>query len=131
MIGQVPGSVQNLTEESPAATVDVWALLAPVGQEQPGHKGQDRTVVLIKTDNLRVVFRSLTEGKALPVHKADGPITVQVLDGHIEFTAGDRSTQLRKGQLLALRSGVPHSLQALTSSAILITVAAGANRSER
>ncbi len=126
MIGQASGSVQKLTEECPAAAVDVWALLTPVGPEEASRKGTDRTVVLVKTDNLRVVFRSLSEGCVLPVHKADGPITVQVLDGHIEFTAGGQATPLRKGQLLALRAGVPHSLKALTGSAILITVAVGA-----
>ncbi len=126
MIGPVPGSAQTLTEESPVASVDVWALLAPVGKEQAALKGKGRTVVLFKTDNLRVVFRSLDEGSVLPVHRADGPITVQVLDGHIEFTAGGQATPLRKGQLLALRAGVPHSLKALSGSAILITVAVGA-----
>jgi len=71
----------------------------------------------------------LSEGSALPTHTADGPITVQVLDGHIEFTAGGQATPLRKGELLALRSGVPHSLRSLKQSAILITVAAGMQNS--
>ena len=116
-------SVSTLSEGSPTEVFDVWALLASVDQEEPTQTGQDRTVVLLKTDDLRVVFRSLSEGSALPTHKANGPITVQVLDGSIDFTAGAQTTPLRKGELLALQSGVPHSLRALKKSAILITVA--------
>jgi len=118
-------SVSTLSEESPTAVFDVGALLESVGQEEPTQTGKDRTVVLLKTDNLRVVFRSLSEGSALPTHKANGSITVQVLDGHIEFTAGAQATPLRKGELLALESGAPHSVRALKKSAILITVAVG------
>jgi quercetin dioxygenase-like cupin family protein len=45
------------------------------------------------------------------------------LDGHIEFTAGVQTTPVRKGEVLALESGVPHSVKAVNDSAILITVA--------
>ncbi len=118
-------NVSTLSEESPTALFDVFSLLESVGQEEQSQKGKDRTVVLIKTDNLRVVFRSLSEGSSLPTHKADGPITVQVLDGHIEFTAGSQTSPVPKGHVLGLRSGVPHSLRAVKKSAILITVAVG------
>jgi len=118
-------NVSTLSEESPTALFDVLALLESVGQEEQSQKGKDRTVVLIKTGNLRVVFRSLSEGSSLPTHKADGPITVQVLDGHIEFTVGSQTTPVLKGHVLALRSGVPHSLRALKKSSILIAVAVG------
>jgi quercetin dioxygenase-like cupin family protein len=118
-------NVSTLSEESPTALFDVLALLESLGQEERSQKGKDRTVVLIKSNNLRVVFRSLSEGSTLSTHKADGPITVQVLDGHIEFTASDQTTSLRKGHVLALRSEAPHSLRALKKSVILITVAVG------
>ena len=118
-------NISTLSEESPTAVYDVEALIESVDQQEQAQTGKDRTVVLLKTDNLRVVFRSLNEGRILPTHKADGPITVQVLDGHIEFTAGGRTTPLRKGHVLALRSGVLHSVRALKKSAILITVAVG------
>ena len=85
--------------------------------------GQDRTIILLKTDSLRLIFRALSAGTTLPTHKAPGPITVQVLDGHIEFTAGEQTKPVRKGEVLALENGVPHSVKAVQQSAILITVA--------
>jgi len=102
---------------------DVGAQLESLRLQDPDQAGKDRTVILLKTDSLRVIFRSFSEGASLPTHKASGPITVQVLDGHIEFTADTRTTLVRKGEVLALESGVPHSVKALSNSAILITVA--------
>ena len=116
-------SVPTLSETSPTAVLDVGAQLESVRQQDPAQTGKDRTVILLKTDNLRVIFRSFSEGASLPTHKAPGPITVQVLEGQIEFTAGTRTTPVRKGEVLALESGVPHSVKALSNSAILITVA--------
>lgn len=126
MTVSTPDTSPILSESAPAAVYDVWGLLAPEGQEAPSREGdgKDHTVVLLKTQGLRVVFRSLGKGRALPTHKADGPITVQVLDGHIAFSAGEKVFSLHKGELLALRAGVPHSLRAEKRSAILITVAA-------
>lgn len=111
----------TLPESSPMALFDVGAQVESIHRE--GRAGQDRTVILLKTDSLRLIFRSFSEGASLPTHKAPGPITVQVLDGHIEFTAGTQTTPVRKGEVLALDSGVPHSVKALSNSAILITVA--------
>lgn len=117
-------SASLLSKESPVAIFDLWGLLEPKQQEE-SRLAQDRTVALIKTESLRVVFRAMREGSTVPTHKANGAITVQVLDGHIEFTADTQTTALRKGELLALRRGVPHSLKAMKRSAILITVAVG------
>lgn len=116
-------SVATITETSPAAVLDVGAQLESARLQDPTQTGKDRTVILLKTDSLRVIFRSFSEGASLPTHKAPGPITVQVLEGHIEFTAGIQTTPVRKGEVLALESGVPHSVKALSNSAILITVA--------
>ena len=116
-------SVPTLSKTSPTAVFDVDAQLESARLKDPDQAGKDRTVVLLKTDSLRLIFRSFSEGASLPTHKAPGPITVQVLDGHIEFTAGTQTTPVRKGEVLALESGVPHSVKALSNSAILITVA--------
>lgn len=100
---------------------DVGTQLESFRRQDQG--GSDRTTILLKTDSLRLIFRALSAGATLPTHKAPGPITVQVLDGHIEFTAGEQTRPVRKGEILALDNGVPHSVKAVQQSAILITVA--------
>lgn len=110
--------VPTLTADAPAVSFDLSSLVE-------AWRGKDHTAVLLKTESLRVVFRSLRRGNSLSTHKAAGDITVQVLDGSIEFTAADRTVPLRQGQVLALRAGTPHSLSATQPACFIITLAAG------
>src|SRR5262245_65942480 len=118
MTTQERDAVPTLSADAPTASFDVSSLVK-------AWSGKDHTVVLLKTDSLRVVFRSLGEGNTLPPHKAAGDITVLVLEGQIEFTATDQRMSLEKGQVVALKAAVPHSVKALRHSAILISLAAG------
>ena len=118
MTTQEREAVPTLSADAPTASFDVSSLVK-------AWSGKDHTVVLLKTDSLRVVFRSLSEGNQLATHKAAGDITVQVLEGQIEFTAAGQTVPLQKGQVFALRAAVPHSVRAVQPAAILITLAAG------
>jgi len=108
--------VPTLSGEAPSASFELSSLVE-------AWRGKDHTAVLLKSASLRVVFRSLREGNSLATHKAAGDITVQVLEGEIQFTSADRTVTLRGGQLFALKAAVPHSVTASQSSAILITLA--------
>ncbi|HEX9107318.1 MAG TPA: cupin domain-containing protein, partial [Longimicrobiales bacterium] len=77
---------------------------------------------LVKDRSLRVTIHLLAAGGAIPEHHADGPITVQVLRGALTLHAAGREHELREGDLLALDSGVAHSLASLEGAAFLLTV---------
>lgn len=57
------------------------------------------------------------------VHKANGVISVQVLEGKIEFTAGQQNTNLEKDQMIALQENINHTVRAVTESFFLLTLA--------
>lgn len=78
---------------------------------------------LINYNDLRVVLMVLGTKARLAEHKSEGRISVQVLTGHIQFTAVERTFRLRPGGLLALDRGVPHDVEALEESALLLTIA--------
>jgi quercetin dioxygenase-like cupin family protein len=46
-----------------------------------------------------------------------------VLSGHVQVKASGRTFSLRTGSLLALDLGVPHDIEALEESALLLTLA--------
>lgn len=104
-------------------TYDVVASLGQIKCEPAWLEGKDRTMVLTKSDKMRIVLRALHAGSELPTHKADGQISLQVLEGQIEFAADGRTVTMKRGQLLVLAGGAPHSLRAVEESAILITLA--------
>jgi quercetin dioxygenase-like cupin family protein len=81
-----------------------------------------KTTTLIKTTDLELIRLVLPAGKIIPLHKAPGEITVQCLEGRVEFTAEGRTQELTGGQLLYLAAGEPHALQAIESSSLLVTL---------
>ena len=78
---------------------------------------------LLKDGPLRVTLVVLGPGGQLAEHSADGPITVQPLEGAIRFTAGGDTTEVRPGDLLTAGAGVPHSVTSEAGAAFLLTVA--------
>lgn len=78
---------------------------------------------LVKNDQLRIVLVALSSAMRLDEHKAEGAITVSVVQGKIRFTANGQNCDLAAGSLLALAGGIPHAVEALEESAFIVTVA--------
>jgi quercetin dioxygenase-like cupin family protein len=118
------GDQQHPEGREPAPTTfDLFESLDRLKREPAWLDGQDRTLLLTNSASMRVVMRALHAGAGLGIHKADGQISVQVLQGRIEFIVGGLKSDMRQGQLLLLPGGTPHSLRAIDESAILITMA--------
>lgn len=80
------------------------------------------TSVLVKTAVLEVIRLVIPAGKDVPEHKAPGEITVQCLEGAVDFTADGRTQRLAAGQLLYLAAGVAHALHGVSDASVLVTV---------
>lgn len=84
--------------------------------------GEARTLALFKTDGLEVMRLVVPAHKTVPSHQVKGEITVQCLEGEIDFTAAGQTQRMKAGQLLYLAGGVEHSLKALQDSSLLVTL---------
>ena len=71
---------------------------------------------------LRQTVIALNAGQELAEHENPGDATVHVLSGRVRLVAGDVSWEGRDGDLLVVPPA-PHRLEALTDSAVLLTVA--------
>ena len=80
------------------------------------------TRALYKSDHLELFRMVLAAGKTVPFHKVAGEITVQCLEGRIEFKLESSTQVMRQGDLLCLAGGRMHSITALESSSILVTI---------
>ncbi|QHE74798.1 hypothetical protein [Hydrogenophaga sp. PBL-H3] len=90
------------------------------------HQGGDalstQSIALFKSEQLEVIRLRLPLGRAMPMHQVAGEITVQCLEGVIDFETPEGVQRLQPGQLLFLRSGVPHSLLAVEDASVLVTI---------
>lgn len=80
---------------------------------------------LVKDGPLRATLVGLAAGGELRPHHAEGPITVHVLEGEVEFEADGRRWPLAVGTLLALDAGVVHGARSANGGVFLLTVAHG------
>jgi quercetin dioxygenase-like cupin family protein len=84
--------------------------------------GGARTMALLKAEQLEVVRIVLPAGKSLREHSAPGEITVQCLEGAVEFGTTDAVHLLHAGDFIHLRRGQPHSLAARSDASLLLTI---------
>lgn len=90
---------------------------------EPGWASGKQTITLSKQEGQRVVLVGMRAGAELEEHVAPGAISVQLLEGAIQFTTRDEARPLRPGDLLTLAPGRPHAVRAEGESILLLTLA--------
>jgi quercetin dioxygenase-like cupin family protein len=77
---------------------------------------------LVKEGPLRLTVIALAAGGDIPSHNAEGPVTIQLLEGEAAFDIAEREYALSAGDVLVLASGVQHSVRSSTGCVLLLTV---------
>lgn len=86
-------------------------------------RGGRHARTLLKSGPLRVTQVVMPPGGTIAEHEADGSITVQLLEGRIQFTAAGKVHDLGPGQLLSAGPGIRHSVSSKEGATLLLTVA--------
>lgn len=92
-----------------------------VGEAHGGHDGH-RQVSLIKKKGVTLVYFAFEVGGEMPLHAADGVVTIHVLDGELEVTTPGEVHVLTADTVLVLDSGIEHAVHARQASRMLLTV---------
>lgn len=108
--------------DAPLVNIDLPSFIEQIRNEKPWKDSDRNAITVFKTNGLRIVLIALHKGTEMIKHTADGLISVQVLEGQMFFNTDERSVKLRKGQMLALHAGIPHSIQAMEETIFLLTL---------
>jgi quercetin dioxygenase-like cupin family protein len=92
--------------------------LRPLGPALPSAV----TTSLLKEPSLQLIRLVLRAGEGMPEHHVDGAITLHCLEGQAEVGLPGRSCALGAGQLVMIEGGVPHTVQALSDTSLLLTI---------
>ena len=71
------------------------------------------------TKEIRILFKA---GQTMKKHQTAFPITVEMVDGALDFGVNDKLYNLVKGDLVALQGSVPHDLSAKTDCIVRLTL---------
>ena len=110
------------TLDAPLVYIDLPAFLEQIKQESTWHNSDRNAITVFKTNGLRIVLVALHAGTKIKEHLADGVISVQVLEGMIQFSTNDQDINLAKGQMVALQKGITHTVLAREESVFLLTL---------
>jgi quercetin dioxygenase-like cupin family protein len=91
-------------------------------QEKSWQSGDRNAVTLVKNPGVRVTLVALRKGASLREHHVEGPITVYVVEGSINFIVGPDKCALKRSSFLTLERTIPHDVEALEDSVILLTI---------
>lgn len=113
----------------PLIEVDLATELAAVRTSDSYHVADHAAKTIAKHPGVTVVLIALKPGGQMREHHADGAITVQGIDGRVEFTVGGRSVALTPGRLLTVPPGLAHRVRGVNESAFLLTIGGAPNPS--
>ena len=117
-----PQRIQDHLLDAPLVSIDIPSFIEQLKQESTWKESDRNTITVFKTNGLRIILIALHEGAEMAKHKAEGIISVQVLEGQLKFTTDIKSVELSKGQMLALHERIPHSVLALKEAVFLLTL---------
>jgi quercetin dioxygenase-like cupin family protein len=109
----------------PALLFDLTEELQIVHEQLTKSSRSART--LVKNGSLRATLMGLAAGGELASHSADGPITVHLLEGAMDFEADGKTWSLRQGSFFALDAGIVHSVRSAQGAVFLLTVSLATN----
>ncbi len=79
---------------------------------------------LTKYNEFRIVLVRMKPGSYMSQHRAEGPISIHILQGKIRVhLPEDRIEELDPGELLTLDRCLEHDVEAVEESAFLLTIA--------
>ena len=102
--------------------IDLPAFISQIRNEEAWQKNDRNSITVFKTNEMRIVVGGLHTGAEFPPHKAEGMMSIQVIEGVLEVNTDTLSETLRKGQIIAIHKHNNYRIVAAEDSIYLLTI---------
>ena len=109
----------------PVVSLDLPDLASALRSEPHPARDGHRQAGLVHRGPLRMLLFTFESGGRLPEHRAPGQVVIHCLGGELAVEAGATRHRLSSGEVVVLEPDVPHSVEALADSDMLLTVCLG------
>lgn len=113
----------NRILNAPLVEMNLNEFIEQIKNETTWIESDRNSITIFKSETMRIVLMGLRENALLKPHKANGVISVQVLEGKVNFITEQENSTLEKGQMIALHENITHSVLALKESFFILTLA--------
>jgi hypothetical protein len=108
--------------DAPLLTFDLPKIISKLKQEEIWKMGERDSVTLMKSHFMRIVLIALHSEMEINFQRSDNVISVQLIEGEVNFITPQRSVMLKAGSLITLHEEMEHMIIALKESFFLLTV---------
>lgn len=112
----------NRLVDAALVEMDLSAFIGQIKAETTWVDSNHNSITIFKTDSMRIVLMGLHENAEVKPHTENGVISIQVLEGKVNFVTDKQTVTIEKGKIIALHDNMLHSLQALSESFLLLTL---------
>jgi len=102
--------------------IDLNKFIAQLKRETTWADSDRNSVTIFKSDTSTIVLIGMRKNAELKEHTAIGNITVQVLEGEINFLVERQNLSMVKGQMITLEANISHRVAAVQDSFFLLTL---------
>jgi quercetin dioxygenase-like cupin family protein len=117
-----PPHVPDRRLEEPTRLLRLSQEAAPLQQLAREVSAGHTAKTLVKLGGLRVVLLALSRGSRIPEHTADADLSLQCLRGRVVLDVQGERMELGVGELATLARDLPHEVEALEDSELLLTL---------
>jgi quercetin dioxygenase-like cupin family protein len=110
------------TLDAALVTINLGMFLKQIREEEQWQKSDRNAITVFKSFVMRIVLIALHKGAEMKQHTASGTISVQVIEGEMQFTTDEQTVTLSSGQMLVLHEGIAHSVLAKEETVFLLTL---------
>lgn len=108
--------------DADSVLVDIPAFIRQIKSEETWQKNDRNSITVFKTNDMRIVLGGLYQGAELLPHKAEGVMSIQVIEGKLEINTDNLSDTLQKGQMIAIHKHCNYRVVAAEETIYLLTI---------
>ena len=89
-------------------------------KEEAWKKSDRNSITIYKTEGVTMVVTALHEGAVIENSSVEGWMSLEVLEGVVDFAVEGKTFELHHRQVMALHPEVEHTIRAIEESTILL-----------
>jgi hypothetical protein len=106
-------------------TFEISALIEKIKLSRSWKDGELNSTVLLRSSSREIVLTALHEGTEIVSFQSDDPVTIQVIEGRLEFQSRHESGTLYKDQHLNITERIKFCLTSMEETVFLLTILKG------
>jgi len=106
--------------DAPFVFMDLAKYSHQLKHEEAWQKNDRNSITIFKTREFTMVLCWLREEALIMDNLVGGHVTIQVIEGTIDFSVETSTTEMTQKQMITIHPGIMHTIRAVSNSLILI-----------